>query len=123
MALTRKKKVGRQPPTTKPKTSRETGQPMRKPVSTIKVDHKLIPKLHCIGTEEKRKLISIMTRLTTRRIADEDAEAELKSLLKQVEPAKLNAVAYECVDFMARIALDSRKMAQVLIPQVRNRLK
>ena len=122
MALT-KKKVGRQPPTTKPKMSRETGQPMRKPVSTVNVDPKLIPKLHCIGTEEKRKLISIMTRLTTRRIADEEAEAELKSLLKQVEPAKLNAVAYECVDFMARIALDSRKMAQVLIPQARNRLK
>ncbi len=117
-----KKKVGRQPPTTKPGMSRETGQPLRKAVSTVKVDPKLMPKINRIGTVEKKQMFSILARLTTRRISEEAAQAEIKDMLRQVKPDRLYAVANELIDFTARVTIDARTLPSKLIPQARNSL-
>jgi len=124
---TRKKKVSRkkgdrQPPTTKPGMSRETGQPLRKAVSTVKVDRKLRPKIDRIGTVEKKQMFSILARITTRRMSEEEAQAEIKAMLRKVEPDKLYAVANELIDFTARVTLDARTLPSRLIPQARESL-
>jgi hypothetical protein len=117
-----KKKTGRQPPTTKPGMSRETGQPLREPVLTVKVNRKLLPKIDRIGTSEKKKIFSILARLTTRRVSEEEAQAEIKAMLKQVKPDMLYGVANELIDFTARLTIDARTLPSKLIPQARNSL-
>ncbi len=117
-----KQKKGKSPPTTKPGLSRETGQPREEAVSTVKVNQKLIPKINRIGADEKKKIFSIIARITTRRMTEEEAQAEIKTMLRNVKPANVYAVAQEIIDFTARITLAARRVAATLTPAARNQL-
>ena len=121
---TSRRKKGERPPTTAPGSSRESGRGRDQAVSVVPQDQSMIRKATSIGLDEKKKLISIGARLATKRITEEEAQAEVKAMLRHASSqTELYAMENELVDFMAYATLCYRKVAGVLIPQARKTLQ
>ncbi len=121
---TSRRKKGEHPPTTAPGSSWEEGRGRDQAVSVIPQDQSMIPKVTRIGMDEKKKLISIGARMATKRITEEEAQAEVKTMLREASSqTELYALENELVDFTAYATLCYRKVAGVLIPQARKTLQ
>ena len=122
--VTSRRKNGERPPTTSPGSSRESGRRRDEAVSVIPQDQSMIRKAISIGMVQKKTIISIGARMATKRITEEEAQAEVKSMLRQASSqTELYALENELVDFTAYATLCYRKMAGVLIPQARKTLQ
>ncbi len=123
-STTSRRKKGERPPTTPPGNSRESGRQRDQSVSVVPQDQSMIRKVARIGMDEKKKLISIGARMATKRISDEEAQAEVKVMLRQASSqTELYALENELVDFTAYATLQYRKVAGTLIPQARKTLQ
>lgn len=122
--LTSRRKKGERPPTTPPNSGRESGRQRDLSVSVVPQDQNMIPKTTRIGMDEKKKLISIGARMATKRISEEEAQAEVKAMLHPAtSQTELYALENELIDFTAYATLCYRKVAGVLIPQARKSLQ
>ncbi len=122
--VTSRRKKGERPPTTLSGSSRESGRRRDGAVSVVPQDQSMIRKAISIGMAEKKTLISIGARMATKRITEEEAQAEVKSMLRQASShTELYALENELVDFTAYATLCYRKVAGVLIPQARKTLQ
>ncbi len=121
---TSRRKKGERPPTTSSGSSRESGRRRDEAVSVVPQDQSMIRKAISIGMVQKKTIISIGARMAAKHITEEEAQAEVKVMLRQASSqTELYALENELVDFTAYATLCYRKMAGVLIPQARKTLQ
>lgn len=104
--------AGEKPPTATPIIEKET------PVSQVKVDSKLLPKKVGASIAHKKKVVSIGARWAMRKITQEEATDEMRSLLADEE--NLTATVNDLREFSAALVIRFRTMAVEVLPTVKN---